>query len=107
MSVDASRRRHPAHRRDGDVLRGEGRHRPSAASTPRDFALIAYGGAGPLHAVAIAREIGIRNVIIPRAPGISAPSACCSRTCATISCARSLMRLADAPFDEIEGVSRG
>jgi N-methylhydantoinase A len=34
-----------------------------------DFALVAYGGAGPLHATAIAREIGIRRVIIPRAPG--------------------------------------
>jgi N-methylhydantoinase A len=34
-----------------------------------DFALVAYGGAGPLHATAIAREIGIRRVIIPHAPG--------------------------------------
>jgi len=34
-----------------------------------NFALVAYGGAGPLHATAVAREIGIRNVIIPRAPG--------------------------------------
>jgi N-methylhydantoinase A len=33
------------------------------------FALVAYGGAGPLHATAVAREIGIRKVIIPRAPG--------------------------------------
>ena len=33
------------------------------------FALIAYGGAGPLHASAIAREIGMRRVLVPRAPG--------------------------------------
>lgn len=33
------------------------------------FALVAYGGAGPLHATAVAREIGVRRVIIPRAPG--------------------------------------
>lgn len=33
------------------------------------FPMIAYGGAGPLHAVAIAKEIGIRKVIIPQAPG--------------------------------------
>ena len=33
------------------------------------FPLIAYGGAGPLHASAIAREIGTAQVIIPRAPG--------------------------------------
>ncbi|HWE73851.1 MAG TPA: hydantoinase/oxoprolinase family protein [Stellaceae bacterium] len=35
-----------------------------------DFALVAYGGAGPLHATAIAKELGIRRVIIPRAPGV-------------------------------------
>ncbi|MBN8963922.1 MAG: hydantoinase/oxoprolinase family protein, partial [Rhizobiales bacterium] len=34
-----------------------------------DFALIAYGGAGPLHASAVARELAIGTVIIPRAPG--------------------------------------
>jgi N-methylhydantoinase A len=36
---------------------------------PRDTAMIAFGGAGPLHAVAIAREISIPQVIIPRLPG--------------------------------------
>ena len=36
---------------------------------PRDAALIAFGGAGPLHAVAIAREISIPRVVIPRLPG--------------------------------------
>jgi N-methylhydantoinase A len=36
---------------------------------PRDFAMIAYGGAGPLHAADIARELGIRTVIIPNQPG--------------------------------------
>jgi len=35
-----------------------------------DFALVAYGGAGPLHALHIARELGIRKVIIPSAPGV-------------------------------------
>jgi N-methylhydantoinase A len=34
-----------------------------------DFALISYGGAGPLHASMIARELRIAKVIIPRAPG--------------------------------------
>jgi N-methylhydantoinase A len=33
------------------------------------FALIAYGGAGPLHASSIAREIGMEQVIVPRVPG--------------------------------------
>jgi N-methylhydantoinase A len=34
-----------------------------------DFALISYGGAGPLHASMIARELRIAKVIVPRAPG--------------------------------------
>jgi N-methylhydantoinase A len=34
-----------------------------------DFVLVAYGGAGPLHASAVARELSIGQVIIPRAPG--------------------------------------
>jgi N-methylhydantoinase A len=36
---------------------------------PRETAMIAFGGAGPLHAVAIAREIFIPKVIIPKLPG--------------------------------------
>jgi N-methylhydantoinase A len=37
---------------------------------PRDFALLAFGGAGPMHAVAVARELGIRTVLIPPSPGV-------------------------------------
>jgi len=36
---------------------------------PRDFVLIAYGGGGPLHAVELARELGISRVVIPTEPG--------------------------------------
>jgi N-methylhydantoinase A len=36
---------------------------------PRDTAMIAFGGAGPLHAVSIAREIFIPKVVIPKLPG--------------------------------------
>lgn len=36
----------------------------------REFTLLAFGGAGPLHASAVARQLGIRNVIIPVAPGL-------------------------------------
>jgi len=35
---------------------------------PRDFALIAYGGAGPLHATTVAQELYIPRVIVPSAP---------------------------------------
>ncbi|MGE0725524.1 MAG: hydantoinase/oxoprolinase family protein [Alphaproteobacteria bacterium] len=36
---------------------------------PRDFALLAYGGAGPMHAAAIAAEMEIPTVIVPPGPG--------------------------------------
>jgi N-methylhydantoinase A len=35
---------------------------------PREYALVAYGGGGPLHAVAIARELGIPRVLVPPSP---------------------------------------
>jgi N-methylhydantoinase A len=38
---------------------------------PREFALVAGGGAGPLHAVAIAQDLGIPTVIVPRTPGVT------------------------------------
>ncbi len=37
---------------------------------PRDFALLAYGGAGPLHAAEIAREVGVATVLVPPYPGL-------------------------------------
>ncbi|MDQ0380413.1 hydantoinase/oxoprolinase family protein [Amycolatopsis thermophila] len=36
---------------------------------PAQFALLAFGGAGPMHAAFIAREIGVREVVVPRFPG--------------------------------------
>src|SRR5713101_2781644 len=36
---------------------------------PRDFTLVAYGGAGPMHAALIAEELGIPRVLVPRYPG--------------------------------------
>src|SRR5437763_12811471 len=43
---------------------------------PRDFALFVFGGAGPLHAVEIARELGIPTVLVPRFPGITSGLGC-------------------------------
>jgi N-methylhydantoinase A len=37
---------------------------------PRDFALVAFGGAGGLHACALAEELGCRTVLVPRAAGV-------------------------------------
>jgi N-methylhydantoinase A len=43
---------------------------------PRDFALFAFGGAGPLHAVALARELGVPTVLVPRFPGLTSAVGC-------------------------------
>ena len=37
---------------------------------PRDYTLMAFGGAGPLHAARLARELDIARVLVPRSPGI-------------------------------------
>jgi N-methylhydantoinase A len=37
---------------------------------PRDDTMVAFGGAGPLHAAALARDLGVRRVLVPPAPGI-------------------------------------
>ncbi|MEA2143754.1 MAG: N-methylhydantoinase, partial [Solirubrobacteraceae bacterium] len=37
---------------------------------PRDLALLAFGGAGPLHATAIAAELDMRRVVVPQASGV-------------------------------------
>jgi N-methylhydantoinase A len=38
---------------------------------PRDFTLVAFGGAGPLHAVAVADELGIPSILVPPEPGVT------------------------------------
>jgi N-methylhydantoinase A len=37
---------------------------------PREFALVAFGGAGPLHACAVAGELGIARIVVPQHPGL-------------------------------------
>jgi N-methylhydantoinase A len=71
-----------------------------------DFALVAYGGAGPLHAVAVAREIGIRTVIIPNAPGVFSAFGMLFSDLRYDYVRTWFRRLEDAAFDEIEQVYR-
>jgi len=42
----------------------------SRGRDPRDFSLVAYGGEGPMHATALARELGFKEVVIPPRPGV-------------------------------------
>lgn len=48
----------------------------SRGHDPRDFALFAFGGAGPLHAAQLAMELGIPQVLIPARPGITNALGC-------------------------------
>ena len=48
----------------------------SLGADPRDFAVFAFGGAGPLHAAALARELGVPRVLIPARPGITNALGC-------------------------------
>jgi N-methylhydantoinase A len=43
---------------------------------PRDFILFPFGGAGPLHAAAIAKELGIPRLLVPTRPGITNALGC-------------------------------
>lgn len=43
---------------------------------PRDFALVIFGGAGPLHGAAIVKEVGIKTMLVPPSPGVLCAMGC-------------------------------
>ena len=43
---------------------------------PREFALVAFGGAGPLHGAALAAELSIPTVMVPPSPGVTSALGC-------------------------------
>jgi len=77
---------------------------------PRAFTLVAFGGAGPLHACALASSLGIRQVLIPAAPGaLSALGILDADLRREFS--RTIMLAPDAPqirrvFEELEAEAR-
>jgi N-methylhydantoinase A len=71
-----------------------------------DFVLFAYGGAGPLHAVEVAREIGMGKVIVPFAPGVFSAFGMLFADLRYDFVRTQYASLEDAAFDEIEKVYR-
>jgi N-methylhydantoinase A len=69
-----------------------------------DFALVAYGGAGPLHAADVARELGIRSVIVPDAPGVFSAIGMLFADLRYDFVRTWFVRLDQAPFDELERI---
>ncbi len=66
---------------------------------PRDFALVAFGGAGPLHAVHLAQELGMTSVIVPRYPGVLSALGMLSA-----AVTRSTTRTLQVGFDQLQVV---
>ena len=45
--------------------------RPTSASIPASLPMVAFGGAGPVHAYGIARKLGIKRIICPTGAGVT------------------------------------
>ena len=69
----------------------------SMGADPRDFALFAFGGAGPLHAVALARELAVPKVLIPARPGITN-----ALGCVVADLRHDFVRTLNQPLDVVE-----
>ena len=68
------------------------------------FTLVACGGAGPLHASAVAREIGMREIVVPLAPGHFSAIGMLHADLRYDYVRTWFARLAEAPLEEIEGL---
>ncbi|MGE3065032.1 MAG: hydantoinase/oxoprolinase family protein [Hyphomicrobiaceae bacterium] len=64
---------------------------------PRDFVLFAFGGAGPLHAVALARELGIPEVLVPARPGLTN-----ALGCLVADLRQDFVNTLNAPLDQVD-----
>jgi len=56
---------------NANMIRGIRRVSVEKGYDPREFSLVAFGGAGPLHAVELARALNMTKIIIPAYPGIA------------------------------------
>jgi N-methylhydantoinase A len=56
---------------NANMIRGIRRVSVEKGYDPRDFALVAFGGAGPLHGVELAKALNMKRVVVPLYPGIA------------------------------------
>jgi N-methylhydantoinase A len=71
---------------------------------PRDYTLVAFGGAGPLHAARLAAELDIRHVLVPRNPGILCAMGLLMADLRAGFAASRLLALSSAVTSEIEAI---
>jgi len=64
---------------------------------PREFAVFGFGGAGPLHATALARELDAPKVLVPYLPGIA-----CALGCIVADVRHDFVQTVGRPVDEVE-----
>jgi len=69
----------------------------SLGADPRDFALFAFGGAGPLHAAALARELGVPRVLVPARPGLTN-----ALGCVVADLRHDFVRTVNQPLDSVD-----
>ncbi|MGD9615543.1 MAG: hydantoinase/oxoprolinase family protein [Alphaproteobacteria bacterium] len=74
---------------------------------PRDYTLVAFGGAGPLHAARLAAELEIRRVLVPRNPGILCAMGLLLADLRTDFAATRLLPLSSAVIEKVERIVVG
>ncbi len=73
---------------------------------PRDYTMMAFGGAGPLHAARLAKELDMRRVLVPRNPGILCAMGLLLTDLRADFAATKLMPLADGSRPAVEEAFR-
>ena len=71
---------------------------------PRRYAMVAMGGAGPLHAARVARKLGVREVVVPPASGAASALGFLAAPVAYEAARSWPMRLADPDFAAVESL---
>jgi N-methylhydantoinase A len=74
---------------------------------PRHFALMAFGGAGPLHAAALARMVGVARVLVPMRPGLHCAIGLLQTSVRRTYLGSAVGRLASYPVDRINALFAG
>ncbi|MCR9074110.1 MAG: hydantoinase B/oxoprolinase family protein [Alphaproteobacteria bacterium] len=71
---------------------------------PRAYAMVAMGGAGPLHAARVARKLGMREVVVPPASGAASALGFLGAPVSYELARSHPMRIADPHFDDVEAI---
>ncbi len=61
---------------DEDMVEATRIHAVERGLDPAEFAMVAFGGAGPVHAASVARRLGIRTVLLPVGAGVASAHGC-------------------------------